>query len=489
MSCLVLALLVLLATLVLVYVDFIELEDLEARFSLLCAFILIAVCVISFLLRCGLAIHERCCRRKVGIQELHHSCTIDWPDVPKQELNELVPLRPCQLQALANVRQHCKRLHLLALPHLRKRAEKLGFSTKNLDDTLSWMRERAPVIIHLDLAHAGLLLGTDSHYRNQFETQRSGGTLDKNKRASWENQLFSNAYKGASAFDRCKYGVVNVTNDPQGVRACLQYGLSYMLLRGVRLRTTFCSTDSAGMNVGDLATLDCCAHVFNKFSDSELRHVLQVGTLRIPGVDSGVLSSYKEAQIHGEVRLVDHVELIMAHPSCHSEALKELADRCQCPVVEIEGGIDTPALYPSPQTLGTALRGTNAWSNYASVRLPSIPLVPGQQIQVEVPGGQITSIVVPPGAHPGQQISIQLPQEARPERTVSSGDVWEVQCDDGWQVVNDNVLRSIRSALDQGKRMAQYEGQGFCYQLDFDLGVQENLMTGQKRMVRRRSNR
>jgi len=388
-------------------------------------------------------------------------------------------LKPCQLQALANVRQHCRHLHLSALPQLRKRTQKLGFSAQDLDSALAWMRERAPLIIHLNLAKNGHLLASDSHYRNQFETMQSGGTLDKRKRIDWENRLFHSAYRGAMPFDRCKYGVVNVTNDPQGVRCCVQYGLSYLLLRGIRLRTTFCSTDSAGMDVMDLATLDCCAHVFNKFSDSELQHVLEVGTLRVPGIDSQVLRSYKEAQIHGEVRLVDHVELIMAHPSCHGEALNRLAASCGCPVVEIEGGIDIPS------HMGTS-RDDAA---FVTVRLPNISLVPGQQITVEIPGGQIVQIVVPPGATPGQQISIHYPRRsAGPTREPSNNaDLWEVEAADGWQSITGPALKSIQDAFAEGQRTAQYEGQGFHYELDFDCGVQLNLTTGRRRLVRRRS--
>eukprot|EP00427_Karlodinium_veneficum_P048599 CAMPEP_0169242246 /NCGR_PEP_ID=MMETSP1016-20121227/32440_1 /TAXON_ID=342587 /ORGANISM="Karlodinium micrum, Strain CCMP2283" /LENGTH=454 /DNA_ID=CAMNT_0009322429 /DNA_START=952 /DNA_END=2316 /DNA_ORIENTATION=- len=438
---------------------------------------------------------RRRCRRKASPEELQDSCMIGWPDLSQQELDELATLKPCQLEALANVRRQCRRLHLLALPHLRLRVEKLGFSSKDLDDTLAWVRERAPVIIHLDLASTGRMLAKDSHYRNQFETLKSGGTLDKQKRILWENELFSNAYDSATAFERCKYGVVNVTNDPQGVRCCLQYGLSYLLLRGVRARTTFCSTDSAGMNVGDLATLDCCAHVFSKFSDTELKYVLKVGTLRIPGTDSQVLSSYKEAQIHGELRLTDHVELIMAHPSSRCETLNELAGQCQCPVVQIEGGIDIPALQPPPQALGVT---RDDQSYHVTVRLPSVAFAPGEKIPVEIPGGQLLEIVVPAGASPGQQISIQVPSVVRHNAELPSfvrhstelserADVWEVEDDDGWKAFNPTTLRYIDDALSLGKRYTQYEAFGYQYELDFDVGVQKNLATGRKRMVRRRS--
>ena len=79
---------------------------------------------------------------------------------------------------------------------------------------------QAPIVVHVNLARDGLALASDTHYRNQFETFTSGGTLDSRKRSAWEDDLFDMGYAGAEPFDRCKYGALNVTNDPQGVRAC-----------------------------------------------------------------------------------------------------------------------------------------------------------------------------------------------------------------------------------------------------------------------------
>jgi hypothetical protein len=44
-----------------------------------------------------------------------------------------------------------------------------------------------------------------------------------------------------------KYGVLNIVNDPQGVKSCYMYGHSYLVLKNVRLRSTFSSRDSGGM--------------------------------------------------------------------------------------------------------------------------------------------------------------------------------------------------------------------------------------------------
>jgi hypothetical protein len=260
-------------------------------------------------------------------------------------LTELRRLTHNQVQALWHIRKQCRDLHIRALPYLKKRAKRLGVAPADVDVTLRWIRERAPIIIHVNLQTNGWLLSRDTHYRNQFETFTSNGTLDLKKRMCWEDQLFLSAYDKVSAFDRCKYAVLNVINDPQGVRCCKQYGTSYLLLRGTRLRTTFSAMDSAGIQSDDLATVDYYAHVLNMFSDDELKKVLQVGSLTIPGADSAVLQSYKEAQIHGEVRLNEHIELIMAHPNLERveggfHMLKALAKRCHADVMWIEDSID-----------------------------------------------------------------------------------------------------------------------------------------------------
>merc|ERR1712217_937015 len=130
----------------------------------------------------------------------------------------------CQLQAVKNVRNNSRPLHQAALPLLHSRASDLGFQPRDVDKTLEYIRTEAPIIIQVDLARFGERLAKDTHYRNQFETQESNGTLCKDQRTTWENELFGNAYKNATPFDRCKYGVLNVTRDPLGVQEARGYG-------------------------------------------------------------------------------------------------------------------------------------------------------------------------------------------------------------------------------------------------------------------------
>lgn len=123
--------------------------------------------------------------------------------------------------------------------------------------------------------------------------------------------------------------------------------------------------------------MDNYAHVLARYRDDELAATLEVGTRRRLGVSSSTILAYKEAQIHGEIRLKDHVEMVMGHPSLrrtHASILERLAECCGAPLVWIErpgqapnaarrsptkcqaardGGGETPTLTPSSSFRGT----------------------------------------------------------------------------------------------------------------------------------------
>eukprot|EP00927_Polykrikos_kofoidii_P062363 TRINITY_DN57173_c0_g1_i1.p1 TRINITY_DN57173_c0_g1~~TRINITY_DN57173_c0_g1_i1.p1 ORF type:complete len:829 (+),score=117.93 TRINITY_DN57173_c0_g1_i1:54-2540(+) len=467
----------------------------------------------------------------------------EWPKGPAEELEEISKLKPFQLRALEHIRKRSCKLHDEALPRLVARAQGLGFSEQEVAQALEWFGHQAPIIVHLDLERIGFLLTSDSHYRNQFETSTSGGTLDPNLRMKWEDELFNGAYKQAEPFDRCKYGALNVTNDPQGVRECRQYGYSYLLLRNVRLRTTFCATDSAGMPTDSLATVDFCAHVLEKFEDRELRATLRVATQKIPGLDSNVIGGYKEVQIHGEIRLADHVGIIMAHPSLRSVAawsdmLAALQHRCRTTMVWIEGGVDTPVSHrPAPVPPSPAAIAAIAPSPPKTVKicLPNCPLVTGSKLIVEAHDGQLVEIVVPEDSWPGKWITVSYVPMASASfadersdrygsgsRSAGSGDAsvaagvdtaeawrieamrhldthiessssslppegWEVEGDDGkWESCAEEGLRAVRVAQVSGHRYAAFRVRGHHYEIDLHTGVQCNLASGRKRMVRKK---
>lgn len=64
-----------------------------------------------------------------------------------------------------------------AYPALLERFKKMGHNEENLKRTLQYIRNEAPIIIHVNLDKILHLIVKDTHYRNQFETKTSGGYL------------------------------------------------------------------------------------------------------------------------------------------------------------------------------------------------------------------------------------------------------------------------------------------------------------------------
>jgi len=173
----------------------------------------------------------------------------------------------------------------------------------------------------------------DTHYRNQFETQSSGGLFKPTVRTMWEQKLFGGAYGHATHHQRCKYGVLNAMNDHRGVVGCGQYGDSYLVLKDVRLRCTLSPEDSANMKADRLAVLDYYAHVLEEYNDAELSEMMKVARSSDAAIlgDSGKIRKmkYKEAQIHGPIELAKHVERLVTNKRFlpQEERLKALCSK------------------------------------------------------------------------------------------------------------------------------------------------------------------
>eukprot|EP00928_Gymnodinium_smaydae_P007368 TRINITY_DN12655_c0_g2_i1.p1 TRINITY_DN12655_c0_g2~~TRINITY_DN12655_c0_g2_i1.p1 ORF type:complete len:614 (-),score=111.47 TRINITY_DN12655_c0_g2_i1:85-1926(-) len=234
------------------------------------------------------------------------------------EMSSVDKLEPCQQAALRHIRGVAQENHNRAFPALHQRVTKLGFNAEDLSMVLSWIRDLAPIVFHVNLDKVGQALASDTHYRNQFETNTSSGLLRHDVREKWERALFGSSYDSAEPFDRPKYGVQNVWNDPRGVMGCKQYGDSYIELRNVRLRCTCSAQDTSNLTVQRLAVLDYYAHVLLEYSDQELSAVFDVARENAENVgDSDELVSswgkYKEVQIHGPVSLDDDVARLVVN--------------------------------------------------------------------------------------------------------------------------------------------------------------------------------
>eukprot|EP00927_Polykrikos_kofoidii_P066404 TRINITY_DN62003_c0_g1_i1.p1 TRINITY_DN62003_c0_g1~~TRINITY_DN62003_c0_g1_i1.p1 ORF type:complete len:722 (+),score=88.31 TRINITY_DN62003_c0_g1_i1:77-2242(+) len=235
---------------------------------------------------------------------------------PGSEFCAVAALEKCQAVAVARIRRLAKRNHEAALPKLQERLNSLGIQDEHLWLTLAWIRELAPVICHIHLDKLLEFMENDTHYRNQFETNTSGGLLRPQVRELWERDLFDACYDGAAPFDRPKYGVQNVMNDHRGVTKCIQYGASYITLKDVRLRCTFSPQDSANLKSNMLAVPDFYAHVLSEYSDVELQETVKIANspeaALLGDSDKVGKMKYKEAQIHGEIAWAKHVDRLVA---------------------------------------------------------------------------------------------------------------------------------------------------------------------------------
>lgn len=256
--------------------------------------------------------------------------------VPETELLEAASLIECQRKAVRHIRALAAVNHANALPGLLKRYKDLGFTEVQLKKTLDFIREQAPLIIHVDLDTMMQYFETDTNYRNQFETHSSGGCLSNDVRREWEFNLFGDSYDDSQfdvkGFDRPKYGVLNVFNDPRGIICCEQYGDSYLVMKDVRLRVTGSPEDSCCCAADRLSVLDYYGHVLNEYPDEQLKAVCAVANGEVLDWDSEVIVNYdyKELQYHGEIRFDKHVERLVAserHRPADESRLRAICDK------------------------------------------------------------------------------------------------------------------------------------------------------------------
>lgn len=234
-------------------------------------------------------------------------------------------LNGTQLKAVMHVQKEARQLHEVARPTLITRFKGMGLSGMDLERVLRYIRKEAPIIIHVNLSAVLQFFVKDTHYRNQFETSRSNGTLDNNVRVQWEDRMFDNIYHSSTGFDRVKYGVLNFMNDPMGVRSCYGYGNSYLLLRNVRLRTTFADCDT-GSNHAILGSCEFYGHILNKLTDSEMKDLHKVATgTHLCVSNAAHHTTYKEVQIHGPIRFDRDVKALMVNPSHKGSQTEEMA--------------------------------------------------------------------------------------------------------------------------------------------------------------------
>jgi hypothetical protein len=242
------------------------------------------------------------CEELVSYTEFsRHPCNLYQIELSRQFLGDDMTNK-MQKDALFYVQKVSEKKSMDAYNKLLDRFIKLGHNQYTLEKTTKYISLSAPIVIHFSPPKVMKFFVKDTHYRNQFETGTSGGTLSRPTRVGWEDKCFNSIYHDSSDFDRCKYGVLNIVNDPEGVKNCYGYGDSYLTLIDdrIRFRTTFASGDTSG-NV-ELATLEHYCHVLLTYSDNEIKDVISVATGKCPFTSSKNIGQYKEVQFHGPLQ-------------------------------------------------------------------------------------------------------------------------------------------------------------------------------------------
>ena len=78
-----------------------------------------------------------------------------------------------------------EKLHWKAEKALTGRIESLGYKAGDLENLHHYIVNYAPIIIHMHANNHMQFFVKDTHYRNQFETKKSSGSLSESSRIAW----------------------------------------------------------------------------------------------------------------------------------------------------------------------------------------------------------------------------------------------------------------------------------------------------------------
>lgn len=167
-----------------------------------------------------------------------------------------------------------------------------------------WIGVHALILVHIRFDNPvtnGILIDAlqdDEYYRNLFEVHIGRGSTDKAARAEWEGRVFGDAYDRVTAFDRPKYGTINLTNDPRGVQgAAAFYGASFFVLKkDVTWRCTLTVDDSSSSDALPFSPREC-SKMCERLESREKERLQMVMEHKGDASDD-----YREVQIHGPLR-------------------------------------------------------------------------------------------------------------------------------------------------------------------------------------------
>lgn len=267
-----------------------------------------------------------------------------------------------QAAALEHVERRARQRSAVARATLEEVCAMSAIEASELERAVASIRTHARVALHFhpdrlvdrerSVAHSLLDSGL---YKSQFETLLSNGSLTAYPggwRDAWERELFGGAYHaaGVSPAHRPKYGALDLLRHPDG--AAPRFGSCYFVLApALCARSSFSYLDShqQPMHRGTLQELDdvlaallgeCFTRDF-ALGERNVRpgSLIELIRTRLPSPYADPasrpacrnLDHYIEAQVHGDVRLAQDVEALVADPSFRStptgDTLQQLCER------------------------------------------------------------------------------------------------------------------------------------------------------------------
>ncbi|MGG0813335.1 DUF3626 domain-containing protein [Paenibacillus alvei] len=269
-------------------------------------------------------------------------------------------LSKSQRSALHYVATYARGRKMNAQHTIAEILQRSAISQYKYDQAVQMLKSYARVALHFhpdrpdpnmkSVAEALLAQGL---YKSQFETRLSNGSVSAfpgGERDLWEQKLFGGAYQreGVTNSERPKYGALNLMLHPDGPAP--RFGSCYFLLSPkVSQRCTFTYMDShqapPEKGIYDefddiLAALLTDANRYEfALGEKNLSSLKLIDHLRFnlekPFPDPSCrepkrnLDYYIEAQIHGDISLMDDVDMLVADPSfLHTSIGRILKELC-----------------------------------------------------------------------------------------------------------------------------------------------------------------
>lgn len=106
-----------------------------------------------------------------------------------------------------HVQQHAQHESDAAYDSVLQKIKDIGKGEKELQRVIRYVRNEAPIIVHLNLDNSLDYLISDTHYRSCFETHTGtdGGNLGT--RSSFEGKIFGSAYDNSKPIQVRRSGV------------------------------------------------------------------------------------------------------------------------------------------------------------------------------------------------------------------------------------------------------------------------------------------